>query len=131
METCPCIQRANWHHRKDTEEEEWAHINFVKEGNPTTVKTPLEQETNLESATSWEMQAYLGWRLVFFRRNLHQSASWHCIMAPRRQKDNHGGTYGPMGREMLRGLPDEWNKVSRSGRRHPLQRMKCMGFPNW
>lgn len=42
------------------EDEEWAHINFVKEGNPTTVKTPLEQETNLESATSWEMQAYLG-----------------------------------------------------------------------
>lgn len=36
----------------------------MKEGNPTTVKTPLEQETNLESATSWEMQAYTsddGW----------------------------------------------------------------------
>lgn len=88
------------------------HINFVKEGNPTTVKTSSEQETILESATSWEMQAYLGWRLLFFfTRNPHQYASWHCIMVPRRQKNNHGGTYGPMGREIRGGLPDEWNKV--------------------
>lgn len=130
METCPCIQRANWHHRKDTEEDEWAHINFVKEGNPTTDTLRTGNQLGISNimgdAGIPRMTAGF-----FFRRNPHQSASWHCIMAPRRQKDNHGGTYGPMGREILRGLPDEWNKVSRSGRRHPLQRMKCMGFPNW
>lgn len=51
-------------------------------------------------------------------------------MVPRRQNDNHGGAYGPMGREMRGGIPEKEIKVSRYGRQHPQQRMECMGFPS-
>lgn len=67
METCPCTekyltsQKRYGRRRKGKKaKKDSKHINFVKEGNPTTVKTTSEQETILESATSWEMQAYLG-----------------------------------------------------------------------
>lgn len=50
-------------------------------------------------------------------------------MIPRRQNDNNGGAYGPMGREMRGGLPEKEIKVSKYGRRHQQQRVECMGFP--
>lgn len=41
------------------------YINVVKEGDPTIIKKPSEQKSILDSATSWEMQADLGRRLLF------------------------------------------------------------------
>lgn len=45
------------------------------------------------------------------------------------QKDNDGA-YNPMGRKMRGGLPEKEINVLRSSKRHPQQRMECMGFPN-